>query len=116
MTGPSIPPPLPSPGLAQRRKGPKSLPRLPISAFTPPNSGTSENFPFPPSPGTAHPIVVIDGHVVATPAQLPQWKKDAGQVFQERIGGVVLSLQGNEDQVGKALEELVFRPLSFNRP
>jgi hypothetical protein len=107
MVDQSIPPPPPSPGVAQRRRGPKSLPRLPISAFTPPNSGTAESFPCPPSPGTAHPIVIVDGHVVATPAQLPQWKKDAGEVLSEKIGGVILSLQGNESLVQKTLEEFV---------
>jgi len=96
---------------AHRRKGPKSLPRLPISAFTPPNSGTSETFPFPPSPGTAHPCVIVDAHVVATPAQLPQWKSDAGEVFSEKIGGVVLSLQGMHSEIEKALEQFVYSPL-----
>lgn len=77
-----------------RRKGPKSLPRLPMSAFSPPNSGTSEKFPLPASPSTVHPEKVIDSNVVVLDGDLnlSEWKKEAGQVLGGRIGGVVLSL------------------------
>ncbi|KIK67308.1 hypothetical protein GYMLUDRAFT_37396 [Collybiopsis luxurians FD-317 M1] len=91
----SIPP---SPGF--RRKGPKSLPKLPLSAFTPPNSGTSEKFPLPPSPSTVHPERVIDANVVASSgdALLSLWKKEAGPNLGSRIGGVVVSLANTDEQ------------------
>lgn len=102
-----IPPTPPSPGVGLRRKGPKTLPRLPLSAFSPPNSGTSERFPLPPSPSTVHPESVVDAHVVLSDEDLTltQWKKEAGQVLGGRIGGVVLSLP--EAGLEKAIAEYV---------
>lgn len=89
-----------------RRKGPKTLPRLPLSAFNPPNSGTSDRFPLPPSPSTIHPDSVVDAHVVGTAGDLNQWKQEAGQVLGGRIGGVVLSLQAKEPtEIKQALTE-----------
>ncbi|KAJ7680429.1 hypothetical protein DFH06DRAFT_1031427 [Mycena polygramma] len=88
----SIPPTPPSPGFGSRRKGIK--PTLPLSAFSPPNSGTNERFPLPPSPSTVHPAVVVDAHVVVADGDptLASWKKEAGQALGDRLGGVVLSL------------------------
>lgn len=84
-------------GVGSRRKlGPKTLPRLPLSAFSPPNSGTGEKFPLPPSPSTIHPDSVVDAHIVATTGDLSQWKQEAGEVLGSRIGGVVLNLQGKQ--------------------
>lgn len=45
-----LPPQPTSPGVGIRRKGPKSHPSLPLSAFTPPNSGTSERERRPTDP------------------------------------------------------------------
>ncbi|KAJ3724616.1 hypothetical protein C8R42DRAFT_701905 [Lentinula raphanica] len=93
----SIPPS--SPG--GRRKGPKSLPKLPLSAFTPPNSGTSERFPLAPSPSTVHPESVIDANVVALndDSSLSRWKAEAGAHLASRIGGIVVSLPlGTNDE------------------
>lgn len=86
----STPPSPPHVGL--RRKGLKTLPRLPLSAFSP---GTSDG-PIPPSPSTIHPDHVIDAHVVVPTGDLVQWKQEAGDILGKRIGGVVLSLQGTE--------------------
>ncbi|KAJ7497398.1 hypothetical protein FB451DRAFT_1211335 [Mycena latifolia] len=96
----AIPPTPPSPGVGMRRKGPKALPRLPLSAFSPPNSGTSERFPLPPSPSTIHPEFVVDAHVVVDDpdACLASWKKEAGQALGGRIGGVVLSLPATDPE------------------
>ncbi|OAX42283.1 hypothetical protein K503DRAFT_863198 [Rhizopogon vinicolor AM-OR11-026] len=56
--------PLPSPGLTSgRRKGPKNLPSLPLSAFSPPSTGTSDMFPLPPTPSALFPGEVIDAHM-----------------------------------------------------
>ncbi|KAJ4483305.1 hypothetical protein J3R30DRAFT_3284080 [Lentinula aciculospora] len=92
----SIPPSPPG----GRRKGPRSLPKLPLSAFTPPNSGTSEKFPLAPSPSTVHPENVIDANVVAQDGDdsLSRWKSEAGPHLSSRIGGVVLSLSGGDEQ------------------
>ena len=105
----SIPPTPPSPGLAQRRKGPRMFPKLPLSAFSPPATGTSDTFPLPPSPATAHPTTIVDANVAATPSQLAQWKEDVGQSLSSRIGAVVLSLQGKDDEIDKILKEYVHR-------
>lgn len=93
-----------SPG--RRRKDPKTLPRLPLSAFSPPNSGTSERFPLPPSPSTLHPDNVVDAHIVATNGDLNQWKQEAGEVLGGRTGGVILSLEGKQpSEFGQAIAE-----------
>jgi hypothetical protein len=83
-----------------RRKGPKSLPKLPLSAFTPPNSGTGEKFPLPPSPSTVHPENVIDASVVAhnDDAILSTWKKEAGPNLGSRISGIVVSLANTDEE------------------
>jgi len=82
-----------SPGVGARRKGgPKAIPRLPLSAFTPPNSGTGEKFPLPPSPGTVHPDAVLDAAVTAR--DLESWKASLGSNLDKRISGVVLALDG----------------------
>lgn len=97
--------PLP-PHVGNRRKGPKTLPRLPLSAFSPPNSGTSERFPLPPSPSTIHPDNVVDAHVVGTVEDLRLWKQEAGQVLGGRIGGVILNLPNSEPaEIVKAVEK-----------
>ena len=49
-----------SPSVGARRKGAKVLPKLPLSAFTPPNTGTSDSFPGPPSPSTLRPAEIVD--------------------------------------------------------
>ncbi|KAK0241724.1 hypothetical protein EDD85DRAFT_820111 [Armillaria nabsnona] len=96
----ALPPMPPSPGVGLRRKGPKNLPRLPLSAFTPPNSGTSDKFPLPPSPSTVHPESVIDAAVAVTngPADLSKWKFEAGDVLGGRTSGIVLSLSPSQAQ------------------
>ncbi|CAK5281582.1 unnamed protein product [Mycena citricolor] len=88
----SIPPTPPSPGVGVRRKGPKILPRLPLSAFSPPNSGTSERFPLPPSPSAIHPELIIDAHILLAGGDLSSWRKEAGSELSGRIGGVVVGL------------------------
>lgn len=90
----SIPPPLPSPGVGARRKGPKTLPRLPLSAFTPPNSGTSDMFPLQPSPSSIQPKQVIDAHVIAPGGDYARWIREAEQGLDGKASGVVLSLAG----------------------
>lgn len=103
------PPPPGLHGVGQRRKGPKTLPRLPLSAFSPPNSGTSERFPLPASPSTIHPDNVVDAHIVATTGDLSQWKQEAGDVLGGRVGGVVLSVQGKEpSEIESAIVEYVY--------
>jgi hypothetical protein len=82
-----------APGVGMRRKGPKSLPRLPLSAFTPPNTGTSDRFPLPPTPSNVHPSVIIDAHVIPShDGDLSQWKREIGLTTGGKVGGAVLSL------------------------
>ncbi|KAI9442379.1 hypothetical protein H4582DRAFT_1809587 [Lactarius indigo] len=70
-----------------RRKGPKSLPTLPLSAFSPPNTGVSDNFPLPPSPSTVHPDSVIDASVRDS---IPEWKKQTAGSLDGRVSAVVV--------------------------
>jgi hypothetical protein len=78
------------------RKFPKDLPKLPLSAFTPPNTGTLESFPVPPSPNSLQPAKVIDANVVSKDASYSQWKKEAGQALGSKIRGIVLALPTGE--------------------
>ena len=77
----------PSPGVGARRKGPKSLPTLPLSAFSPPNTGVSDSFPLPPSPSTVHPDSVIDASVRDS---IPEWKKQTAGSLDGRVSAVVV--------------------------
>ncbi|KIJ40978.1 hypothetical protein M422DRAFT_60544 [Sphaerobolus stellatus SS14] len=77
-----------------RRKGPKALPTLPLSAFSPPNTGTSESFPLPPSPSHNHPAGVVDTSLAASEA-LQGWSSDVGRVQSRKIGSVVVALGGD---------------------
>ena len=77
-----------------RRKNPKTLPRLPLSAFAPPSASTSDSFPLPPSPHSVHPSQVIDANVILTDEDvgLTRWFGEAGTNLSERVVGVVLTL------------------------
>ncbi|KAI0824044.1 hypothetical protein BC628DRAFT_1381339 [Trametes gibbosa] len=94
MSTAALPPTPKSPSVGARRKGPRQLPKLPLSAFTPPNTGTSEQFPLAPSPSSLQPEEIIDAHVIAPSGDLSSWKAQAGQTLGGRIRGVVLSLHG----------------------
>ncbi|KZS98235.1 hypothetical protein SISNIDRAFT_481000 [Sistotremastrum niveocremeum HHB9708] len=102
MSAPDLPP---SPGVGARRKGPRTLPRLPLSAFSPPNSGTSDRFPLPASPSTVHPESIVDAHVVSSEGNLDQWTAEAGKELGGRIGGVVLVIK-NETNLEQAVASL----------
>lgn len=103
----SIPPSPTATIHGHRRKGPKNLPKLPASAFSPPNSGTADKFPVPSSPSAVQPNRVIDAHVITPWGDLRLWKTTLGTVLGDRIGGVVVSLQGARLDVGKLLAEYV---------
>ncbi|KAI0318460.1 hypothetical protein OF83DRAFT_1115887 [Amylostereum chailletii] len=83
----------PSPGVGARRKGPKVLPKLPLSAFSPPNSGVSESFPLPPSPSTVHPDRVVDASVRGP---LTTWSKQWKGTLEGRAKAVVVSASEGE--------------------
>ncbi|KAF8265796.1 hypothetical protein EI94DRAFT_1803886 [Lactarius quietus] len=91
-TLPKLPP---SPGVGARRKGPKSkaLPTLPPSAFSPPNTGVSDNFPLPPSPSTVHPDSVIDACVRNS---IPEWKKQTAGPLDGRVSSIVIKTNVGE--------------------
>ncbi|KAI0940457.1 hypothetical protein AcW1_003647 [Taiwanofungus camphoratus] len=92
----TIPPSPLSPSVGARRKGAKTLPRLPLSAFTPPNSGASDKFPLPPSPSTLQPEQIIDAYIVTSDGDLCQWKEESSRTFGGKTKGAVLSLRGNK--------------------
>jgi hypothetical protein len=83
-------PPMPtSPGVGARRKGPKGLPTLPLSAFSAPNSSASDSFPIPQSPITTHPSAPVDAYVT----DIEAWRTSAGEILGGKSGGVVLLAQ-----------------------
>ncbi|KZT65937.1 hypothetical protein DAEQUDRAFT_730852 [Daedalea quercina L-15889] len=93
-----------SPSVGARRKGAKVLPKLPLSAFTPPNTGTSDSFPGPPSPSTLQPEEIVD---VYAAGDLSQWKQEAARGIGQKGKGVVLSLLGKGfAEVEKELESI----------
>ncbi|CCL99867.1 uncharacterized protein FIBRA_01892 [Fibroporia radiculosa] len=94
----SLPPTPLSPSVGARRKGAKPLPRLPLSAFTPPNTGTSDAFPLPPSPSTLLPKDLIDAYVISSEGDLSQWKNQAGPTVNGIAKGVVLSLSDRKSE------------------
>ncbi|KAG6886159.1 hypothetical protein C0993_000677 [Termitomyces sp. T159_Od127] len=86
-----------------RSRPPK--PRLPLSAFSPPNSASGEAFQLPPSPTTTHPKAIIDANVIIAGAvDLSTWKQEAGSILGARADGLVLSLP-NAD-LKNAVDEL----------
>ncbi|KAI0302488.1 hypothetical protein BC826DRAFT_984593 [Russula brevipes] len=91
----SNPPPI-SPGVGARRKGPKSLPTLPLSAFSAPNSGISDSFPLPPSPSTVHPDRVVDASVRGS---IPKWKAQATGSLASRVSAIVVKTSEGELEV-----------------
>ena len=82
-----VEPPLKSPGLGGKRKGPKERPKLPLSVFTPPSTGTSDRFPLPPSPSVVHPTKITDAHIV----DYDSWKTESESAFSGKADGVVIS-------------------------
>ncbi|KAG6879670.1 hypothetical protein C0992_013206 [Termitomyces sp. T32_za158] len=85
----SIAPPTSLKGARQRP--PK--PRLPLSAFSPPNSASGDTFQLPPSPTTTHPKAIIDANVIIAGAvDFSTWKHEAGSILGARADGLVLSL------------------------
>ncbi|PIL33939.1 hypothetical protein GSI_03647 [Ganoderma sinense ZZ0214-1] len=106
MSAVALPPTPKSPGVGARRKDPKQLPTLPLSVFTPPNTGTSDKFPGQPSPSTLHPEEIIDAHVLNASGDLAGWKSETGQTIGGRVRGIVLSLHGaQETDVEKVVQD-----------
>ncbi|OSX55863.1 hypothetical protein POSPLADRAFT_1063400 [Postia placenta MAD-698-R-SB12] len=103
----AIPPTPLSPSVGARRKGAKALPRLPLSAFTPPNTGSSEAFPLPPSPSTLQPEELVDAYVIAPDGDLSEWRAQAGETLRRKTKGVVLALPQKEPaEVEKILAKI----------
>ncbi|KAI1791349.1 hypothetical protein LXA43DRAFT_1142001 [Ganoderma leucocontextum] len=94
MSTVALPPTPKSPGVGARRKDPKQLPTLPLSVFTPPNTGTSDKFPAQPSPSTLQPEEIVDAHVLNVSGDLSSWQSETGQTIGNRVRGIVLSLHG----------------------
>ena len=92
--------------MATRRKDPKSLPRLPPSAFSPPNATPGDSFPLVPGSHSVHPAQIIDANVIINgdDINLTRWFREAGPNLSERIAGVVLTLAGSENDKLKDMQ------------
>jgi len=84
------------------RKGQR--PTLPLSAFSPPNTGTSDRFPLSLSPSSLHPVRVVDTHVLI-PAE--QWKVEAGSDLLSRTDSIVLSVKDPQHIPSSSLIEIL---------
>ena len=89
----NLPNPPMSPGVGARRKGPKSLPTLPLSAFSAPNTGFSDSFPLPPSPSTVHPDRVVDASVRGS---ILEWKEQTSGALGGRVRAIVVKISESE--------------------
>ncbi|KZW00304.1 hypothetical protein EXIGLDRAFT_745760 [Exidia glandulosa HHB12029] len=93
--------PLYSPSVGARRKNVK-LPKLPLSAFTPPNSGTGDKFPLLPSPSAIHPSAILDAGVSGS---VEDWKTQMGASLVAKSRGVILALPSADAELVKAAQE-----------
>lgn len=91
MTPSSLSPPIPGP----RRRGGKEIPRLPLSAFSPPNSGTSDTFPLPPTPNLITPTGIVDSHLQLSIDAAGGFKADIAHLKPAHNRAVVLSSGGH---------------------
>jgi len=79
-------------------------PTLPLSAFSPPNTGTSDRFPLSTSPSSLHPVRVVDTHVLTSP---DQWKIEAGNDLLSRTDALILSVKDPRDIPESAPAEIL---------
>jgi len=112
----NLPNPPMSPGVGARRKGPKSLPTLPLSAFSGPNTGFSDSFPLPPSPSTVHPDRVVDASVRGS---ILEWKEQTSGTLGGRVRAIVVKasdgeLEGLESQASEAGVDVLAVSIPFN--
>ncbi|KAG8214024.1 hypothetical protein J3R82DRAFT_10779 [Butyriboletus roseoflavus] len=77
-----------------RRRG-KDIPRLPLSAFSPPNTGTSDTFPLPPTPSLITPSGLVDSHLQISLDAAGRYEADISHLKSARKRAVVLSSKGH---------------------
>lgn len=77
---------------------PKNLPKLPLSAFSAPNTGTSETFPLPLSPSAVHPDTVIDANVIVKDGDvtLAHWRQESGLALGNKQTAIVVFLSQDD--------------------
>lgn len=80
--------------MTPRRRG-KDIPRLPLSAFSPPSTGTSDTFPIPPTPSLIVPSGVVDSHLQISLDAAGRYDADIAHLQSARKRAVVLSSGGH---------------------
>jgi hypothetical protein len=97
----------PGVGVGAHKKGPKSLPTLPLSVFSAPNTGISDSFPLPLSPSTVLPERVFD---VSVRGSILEWKQQTTGALASRVRAVVVKVVVGDGQLER------FTTSSFSFP
>ena len=78
------------------RKG-KHIPRLPLAAFSPPNTAPSDSFPvpLPPTPSLITPTGTVDAHLELVHDPSGPYSADIAHLTHARNRAVVLAASGH---------------------
>jgi hypothetical protein len=95
-------PPHPLSAITRRSKVPLTLP---LFVFKPFGTGTADRFPFPPNAASVDAKSIVDANVVASFADIIQWKSETASELKDKTCGIVLLV--NADNVQEVVEQRV---------